>query len=103
MEALVGAKRVALAREHARRILVLALEREHAGRVREFTGQVLAHAPAQELAVILELRQRDLRYLGPRERGGSQSAADLLAAHLGDMLVAGIGLLRRRPRIGEPI
>jgi hypothetical protein len=63
VEALVGAERVALAREHASRILVLALEVEHARGERELAGQVLAHTPAQKLAVVLVARERDLRHL----------------------------------------
>src|SRR5918992_1118873 len=69
VEALVGAERIALAREHARGILVLALEMENPGSKRELAGDVLAHAPAQELAVVLVLRQRDLRHFRSRKRG----------------------------------
>ena len=42
MEAPVGAERVAFAGEHARRVLVLALEREHAGGERKAAGHVFA-------------------------------------------------------------
>jgi hypothetical protein len=97
MEAPVGAERVALAREHARRVLVLALEGEHAGGVRELAGQVLAQAPAQKLAVVLIARQRDLRHVRARERGGREPRADLAVADCHDALVARIGLYRLRP------
>jgi hypothetical protein len=66
VEALVGAKGVALSREHARGILVLALEREDARREREASGNVLEKLPAQDLAFVLEPRERDLAHLGPR-------------------------------------
>ncbi len=44
VEAAVGAERVALAGEHPRRVLVLALEGEHAGGEREAPGHVLPQA-----------------------------------------------------------
>ena len=75
VEAPVGAERIAFAREHARRVFVLALEVEHARSERELAGQVLAHAPAQKLAVVLEPRQRDLGHLGAGERGAGQLGA----------------------------
>ena len=74
VEALVGAERVAFAGEHARRILVLALEREHAGGEREAAGHVLAQLPAQDLAVVLVARQRDLADLACRTATSCVSA-----------------------------
>src|SRR5229473_2386845 len=101
MEAPVGAERIALAREHAGRVLVLALEMEYAGRERELARQVLAHAPAHELAVIFEPRQRHFRHLGAGKRGAGEPRAQLLAAYLDDLLVAGIRLHRLRPAVDE--
>src|SRR3954468_8148082 len=103
MEALVGAEGIALAGEHARRVLVLPLEGEDAGGEREFARQVLAHAPAQQLAMVLELGQGDLRHLGSRKRGRSQRSADVLAAYLRYMLVARIRLSRFGPRVEQPL
>ena len=53
LEPPVGARRVALAGEHPRRVLVLALEREDAGGEREEARQVLAAPEAHQLAVVL--------------------------------------------------
>ncbi len=67
MEAAVGAEGITFAPEHARRILVLALEGKYARGKREGAGQVLAQAPLEDLAMVLEARQRHLRYLGSGE------------------------------------
>ena len=53
VEPTVGARRAALAREHPRRVLVLALQGEHPGGEREPTGQVLAPDEPEQLAVVL--------------------------------------------------
>ena len=101
VEAPVGAERVAFAGEHPRRILVLALEREHAGGEREAAGHVLPQLPAQDLAVVLELRQRDLRNVRAGERRRRQRGADLLVADLHDVFVAGVRGLRLRPHVEQ--
>src|SRR5256885_7866883 len=80
---------------------VLALEMEHAGRVGKLAGHVLAHPPAQDLAMVLELRQRHLRHLRAGERGAVQSRAQLLAAYFHDLLVARVSPLRRRPGVEQ--
>src|SRR3546814_4822586 len=64
LEAAIGAKRIAFPGEHARRIFAFALERKHAGREREITGQVFLHQEAQRLTLVLIARQRDLADLG---------------------------------------
>src|SRR5258706_15387246 len=101
MEAAVGAEGVAFAREHAGGIFVLPLESEHAGGEREEAGEVLSHAPFQNLAVILESGERDLRQLGPREGSRVEPGADFLFAHLDHLLVARVDPLRFRPVLDE--
>ncbi len=86
LEALVGAKRIALAREHARRVFVLALEGEHAGRVGIGARHVFLQQEAQDLAIVLEARQRHLADLGARERAGGELGANLLVADLHHVL-----------------
>ncbi len=53
LEAPVGAEGIALAGEHARRVLVLALEGEGAGGVGEAARHVVQQQPLQQLAVVL--------------------------------------------------
>ncbi len=65
------------------------------------TGQVLAHAPFQDLAMVLEARQRDFRHLGPRNRNRVEPRVDFPLAHLDHPLVARVGLLRFRPVLDE--
>ena len=101
MEALVGAERIAFACEHARRILVLALEREHTGSEREAAGNVFAELPAEDLAVVFELGQRDLWDVRPREGDRRQRRADFLAADFHDIFVPGVRGLGLRPHIEE--
>jgi hypothetical protein len=88
----VGAEGVALAGEHARRVLALALEGKHAGRVGEAAGHVVQHQPLEQLAVALVLRQHHLADLGAGERALHELGADLLVADLHHVLVAGVGL-----------
>src|SRR5260221_1556699 len=97
MEAAVGAERIAFAREHARRILVLALEGEHAGGERKETGEGLSHPPFQNLAVILESGERDFRQPGSRKGNRVEPGVDFLFAHLDHVLVARVGPLRLGP------
>src|SRR5882672_1138761 len=101
MEAAVGAEGIAFAREHARRILVLALEGKYACCKREGAGQVLAQAPLEDLAVVLEARQRHLRYPGSGEGDRVEPGADFPLAHLDHLLVARVGPLRLRPLLDE--
>jgi hypothetical protein len=72
VKAPVGAQRVTLAREHTRRVLVLALEGKYARGKREGAGHVLKHQPAQNFTMILEARQRHLWDAGARERNMDQ-------------------------------
>jgi hypothetical protein len=60
LEALIGAKGIALAREHTRGILTLALEGEHTRGVGVGARHILLEQEAQDLAVVLEARQRHL-------------------------------------------
>src|SRR5260221_72776 len=101
MEAAVGAERIAFAREHARRILVLALEGEHAGGERKETGEGLSHPPFQNLAVILESGERDFRQPGSRKGNRVEPGVDFLFAHLDHVLVARVGPLRLGPLLDE--
>ena len=88
LEALVGAKGVALAREHARGIFILALEREHAGGVGEGAGHVLQQQPFEQLAVVFVARQRDLADGAARERLGGELGTQFAAADFDHVLVA---------------
>ena len=97
LEAAVGAEGIALAREHARRVLAFALEGEDAGGERERAGHVLHPQPLQDLAVVLVARQRDLADLRAGQRRGGERRADLLVADLHDVLVAAVGLLHVGP------
>ena len=71
VEATVRARRVALAGEHPGRVLALALEREHAGRVRElpgrFSGSQLHHlAVVAKAAASLENSPKEVSRVAPR-------------------------------------
>jgi hypothetical protein len=99
VKAAIGAEGVALAREHARRVFVLALEREHARRERKAARHVLRELPAQDLAVVLVARQRDLAHLGAGQRRRGQRRANLLVADLHDILLASVGRLGLRPHV----
>ena len=68
MEPSVGAERVALAGEHAGRVLALSLEGEHAGGEGEVAGQVLGPEPPHQLAVLGDPGQGHLGDAVPRER-----------------------------------
>ena len=68
VEAAVGAEGVALAGEHAGRVLVVALEREHPGGEREAAGQVLGAHEGDQVAVVGEGRHRDSWHEGARQR-----------------------------------
>src|SRR4051812_32888472 len=103
MEALVGAERIALAGEHARRVLVLPLEGEDAGGEWEFAGQVLAHAPAQQPPMALERGGGAFGPFGPRRGGLSRRGGDVFAAFLGYMLVPGIPFSLLGPRVEQPL
>src|SRR6185503_14775543 len=103
MEAAVSAERVALASEHPRRVLVLALEREYAGSERKLARKVLAHAPAQQLAVVVVLRQRKLRHMRARKRNRRESGPNLALADLHDALVAGVLGYGPRPALQEQL
>ena len=67
VEAAVGAGRVALAGEHARRRLGIALQREHPGGEREAPGQVLGAQEPHEVAVVLGAGQGDAPQLRARQ------------------------------------
>src|SRR5688572_1448636 len=74
---------------------------EYAAGEREFAGQVLAQPPAQELAVVLESRQRDLADLAARKRRVGERGAHLALAYLDHLLVARVGLQRLGPRFEQ--
>src|SRR5919107_561102 len=97
LEAAVGARGIALAREHPRRVLVVALEREDAGGEGEVTGQVLVAPEAHELAMVGEAGERDARDLVAAQRLPRQPGGDLAVADHHDLLVAGVGLHDRGP------
>ncbi len=100
-EALIGAKRIALAGEHAGRVFALALEGEHAGRVGEGARNIFPQKKAQDLAIILEARQRHLADLGARQRFGGELGANLLVANLHDVLRLCVQLLGLRPLLQQ--
>ena len=99
LEPAVGARGVALAGEHPRRVLAVALELEDAGGEGEEPGQVLAAPEAHQLARVVVRRQRDPGDLVAAERLAGQGGVDLLVAHHHDLLVAGVGLHHRGPRL----
>ena len=101
LEAAVGAEGVALAGEHAGRILVLALEGEDAGGEREGAGDVFLHQEAQDFAVVGELRQDDLANPGAGQRLGGQPGTDFLVADLHHIFVAAVGLDGVRPHVEQ--
>src|SRR6185295_15256055 len=92
-----------LASEHPRRVLVLTLEREFAGSERKLARKVLAHAPAQQLAVVVVLRQRKLRHMRARKRNRRESGPNLALADLHDALVAGVLGYGPRPALQEQL
>ena len=97
LEATVGAECITFAGEHTGRVFVLALEREHAGRIREAAGQVFLHQPGQQVAVVAVIRQRDLAHAVAGERLVIQAGTDFLVADLHHMLVARVGGAQFRP------
>jgi hypothetical protein len=97
LEAPVGAERVALAGEHAGRVLVVALEREDAGGEREPAGKVLAAQEAEQLAVAGVAGHGHPGDLVARQRLAGQRSADLAVADRHRLLVAGVRLRHRRP------
>ncbi len=103
VEAAVGADGVALAGEHARGVFAFALEGEHPAGEREPSGQVLVAQPPQQVAVVAEAGQRHLGDVGARERLRGEGRADLAVADLGHVLVARVGLDRRRPAVEQGV
>ena len=97
LETTVGAEGIALAGEHARRVLALTLEGEDAGGEGEVPGQVLIQQEAQDLALVGELGQRHLGDLAAADGGAVEARANLAPPHPGDQLVAAIGLAQLRP------
>src|SRR5437763_15945261 len=97
----VRPERITFAREHSRRVFVLALEREHAGGERKTAGHVFAQLPAENLAVVLESWKRDLADLGAGERSRRQCRSQLLVANADDVFVATVGRFRFRPQVEE--
>ncbi len=102
MEAPVRALRDAFACEHARRVFAGALEREHAGRVRELPGDILEAEEAHELTPVRRAGQRDLRDARAGERLDLRGHADLAAADLVDEVVGGVLRAGRLP-LGESL
>src|SRR5262245_594431 len=68
METRVGTARAALARELTLRVLALAPEREHAGRVRKLAGHVFLQYVTKSVCLAREIRKRDFRELLMGER-----------------------------------
>ena len=81
MKASIRPLRPALTREHARRILLPALERKDARGVREAPGEILAGEETRELAPVPGARERDLRNARARERLGLVLDLDGAVAH----------------------
>ncbi len=102
VEALVGALGAALAGEHARRVLALALEREDARGVREVARRRLAQEPGEDVAPVLVGGERHLGDLEVRERLAGQVELDHLVAHLELVLGGGVATLHGRP-LGEEL
>ena len=102
LEALVGAERITLAREHPRGVFAPALEGEYARGEREVSRQVLPPAPPQQLALVFVFRQRDARQLVATDRRRGQRRTDLPPPHPIGILLAGIGLLHLRPVGQQP-
>ena len=101
VEATVGALRAALAGEHARRVLVLALEGEDAGGERELPRRRLAQEPGQHVAPVLVPGQGDLGDAQVRQRLAHQVELDHLVAHLVLVLGGGVALAGRRPLVEQ--
>ncbi len=101
LEALVGAEGVALAGEHARRVLALALEGEDAAGIGEAAGQVLLEQPGQDVAVVLEPGQRDLGDLGAGQRRRRELGAHLPVADPDHVLLARVALLHLGPDVDQ--
>ena len=101
LEPPVGAERVALAREHPGRVLALALEAEHARRVREPARQVLAAQEAQDLGVLGVAGERDAGDPAARERLAGERRVQLLVADAHDELVTRVVLDGLRPAVEQ--
>ena len=95
----VGARRVALAGEHAGRRLGVPLQREDAGGEREGAGQVLAAQEAHQVAVVRGAGQGDAAQLRAGQALPDERGADLATPDGVDELVAGVLLDRRRPAL----
>ena len=101
MEAAVGARGVALAGEHARRILALALEGENAGGIGIAARHILAQQPVQDFAVVLPFRQRDPGHRRAAQALGLQVVGKFAAPDLHLVFVAGIVGLHLRPDLEQ--
>jgi hypothetical protein len=89
--------RVALAREHPGRVLVVALEPEDAGGERVDPRQVLVAEEPHQLAVVLEPGERHASDLAAGQGLPDQCRVDLLVPHVHDLLVAGVRRHHVRP------
>jgi hypothetical protein len=101
LEAAVRTEGVALAGEHPGRVLVVALEREHAGGEGERAGQVLAPEEPQQFAVVGQAGQGDARDAVAGERLAPERGVDLAVADLHHELVGGVPLLRGGPGVEQ--
>ncbi len=97
VEAAVGAFRHSLAREHARRVLVLAAVGINAARVRIGARQVLGQEKGELRAPVLVRRRRDLRHPQVRERLRVVRPAHFAVAHAVAVLVGRGGRTARGP------
>ena len=97
MEATVRALRTAFTGEHARRVFALTLEREHAGGEGVEAGQVLLGTPAQDLAPVLEARERDAGDACAAQARACERLLQHLIAHGEFKNVAAVLLAQRRP------
>ncbi len=101
VEAPIRALGGALARKHARRVLLLAPVRVDARRVGEVAGQVLAQQEREQVAPVAILRHRELRHARVAQRLGVIVAADLAAPHDVAVLVVGRRARHRGPAAQE--
>ena len=102
LEAPVGARRVALAGEHARGVLIRPLEREDAGGEREAAGDVFRAHPAVDLGRILEPGQDDLGDAGVRKGLRVERQPDLALTDHVDQLIRAIEILDLAPLRHDP-
>ena len=102
VEPSVGAEGVALAGEHARRVLALPLEREHAGGEREPPRKVLRAQERDQVTVIGEGRDGHPGHEGARQRGTGHCRGAVTLHDRGPGVELGLHLGRHRPAGDRP-